>query len=136
MTCVRARSPFLLRSIVAAVVLVGSQPDRVHNADRTATAAVPATVAAGPAAGARVRIDPVTGTRVPELPAAAPDAAAALSRSFDGLVLIQRADGTKYVDLQGRFSSGTWVTLTPEGVSRTCRTTPEGHEALSKTEVR
>ena len=61
-------------------------------------------------AALRVAIDPATRQRV--LPSPEQSSAlsarlqAALSRSGEGLTVVQRPDGTKFVDLQGRFGCG------------------------------
>jgi hypothetical protein len=62
------------------------------------------------AAALRVAIDPATRQRMLPAPAQSSELSArlqdALSRSGEGLTVVQRPDGTQFVDLQGRFGCG------------------------------
>jgi hypothetical protein len=69
--------------------------------------------------GLRVFIDPETGQfRTPtpkELAAIAEDARASKNKSSEGLEVEYRSDGSKHVDLQGRFMHSFRVTVNPDG---------------------
>lgn len=69
--------------------------------------------------GLRVFIDPETGKlRMPtaaERAAMAADASASKNKSVEGLEVEYRSDGSKHVDLQGRFMHSLRVTINPDG---------------------
>ncbi|MFA6958838.1 MAG: hypothetical protein WC538_23450 [Thermoanaerobaculia bacterium] len=69
--------------------------------------------------GLRVFIDPDTGRfRTPtrdELQAIAEKSAASKNKSIDGLVVEYRSDGSKHVNLQGRFMHSLRVTVNADG---------------------
>jgi len=69
--------------------------------------------------GLRVFIDPATGQfRKPtaaELSAIAAQAAASKNKSIEGLVVEHRPDGSKYVNLQGRFMHSMRASVNADG---------------------
>ena len=80
----------------------------------------------------RVAIDPATRQKVLPTPeqtsALSAGLADALSRSGEGLTVIQWPDGTKVVDLQGRFRCGVVAGKAP-GLKRvTCVASPQAVE--------
>jgi hypothetical protein len=81
----------------------------------TAPAAAPASAASAPR-GAVVEGAPLDPALTAD-PAGNPREAA-LDRSTDGLVLERRADGTRFVNLQGRFRVYSVLTIAPDGATR------------------
>jgi hypothetical protein len=68
------------------------------------------------AAGSMISIDPVTGQRTMPSPEARRAAGVPeLDRSMRGLKVEHRPDGSRRVDLQGRFQEYMVLELTPEG---------------------
>lgn len=102
-----------------------------------ASARAPAPAPPSPAAssGAMVGIDPETGMLgmpSPEFRARA-SLSPALDRSMTGLTVVIRPDGSKHVDLQGRFQEYTVLRLTPDGREvEACVQGPDVDAALSK----
>lgn len=100
-----------------------------------------ATASADPyaAAGMIVGKDPVTGRigkptpeQRAEIERSAPLASPALDRSGEGLTVVHRPDGSKMVDLQGRFQEYTVVRIGPDGrKSQVCVQGPEVEAALA-----
>jgi len=78
--------------------------------------------------GLRVAIDAETGGKIPAPPlrleTLSPELQAALRRSADGLVVVRRPDGSKYVNLEGRFMSGIAVRVGPGAVRSDCTSPP------------
>ena len=74
--------------------------------------------------GLRVAIDPITRQRVlPEwggVPGASPQLQEALQQSASGLTIVQRADGSKYVDLRGHFMCGIAVHVVDGRAQQVC----------------
>jgi hypothetical protein len=106
--------------------LIGIQQVEVQGPDgKSAIDKVETSESATTTAGVRVAIDPETGTRVPA-PAMCPEVSSklhdALSQSAEGLTIVHRPDGSKHVNLEGRFSSGIWASVTPNGVQHSCVT--------------
>jgi hypothetical protein len=58
-----------------------------------------------------------------------PELRAALQRSAEGLIVVRRADGSKYVNLEGRFMSGIAVRVGQGSTSSYC--TKEPHQAVA-----
>jgi hypothetical protein len=86
-------------------------------------------------AGQTVAIDRATGRlRQPtpeEAKALAAGLKAMLNRSTDGLTVVQRANGAKSVDLQGRFQSISVARVNPNGkVAEKCVTSKREAEAF------
>lgn len=79
--------------------------------------------------GLRVAVEPGTGKKIPAPPlrleTLSPELREALQRSTAGLVVIRRADGSKYVNLGGRFMSGIAVRVGPGSANATCTTAPQ-----------
>ncbi len=79
--------------------------------------------------GLRVAIDTDTGEKIPPPPlrleTLSSEMRAALQRSADGLILVRRADGSKYVNLDGRFMSGIAVRVGPGSASSFCTSAPQ-----------
>jgi hypothetical protein len=75
------------------------------------------------AGGLRAVIDPVTldkvaeGDRAGMTPGTHPEA---LSQSLDGLTVVLRPDGSKYLDLQGRFRCGVVAGIGGDGARQYC----------------
>ena len=78
--------------------------------------------------GLRVAVDTETGEKIPAPPlrleTLSPELRAALQRTAKGLILVRRADGSKYVNLEGRFMSGIAVSVGPAGATSYCTTAP------------
>jgi len=70
------------------------------------------------AGGLRAVIDPVTRERIPEGRPSKSQAippAQALSRSSEGLTIVHRTDGSKHLNLQGRFMCGSVARIDANG---------------------
>jgi len=68
------------------------------------------------AAGVMISIDPETGrTTMPSVEARRAAGIPELDRSMQGLVVERKANGSKMVDLQGRFQEYMVLELTPDG---------------------
>jgi len=94
----------------------------------------------GPAAGGlRVHTDRETGDRIATREAVEASLThplrEALRQSADGLTIVERADGSKHVDLRGRYSCGTVVHVGPNGVVQRCVSSPVEAEAARRTPV-
>jgi hypothetical protein len=91
------------------------------------------------AVGLRVRSDPETGEIVttPEAVGVsfAPSTRDALRQSADGLTIVERSDGSKHVDLRGRYSCATVVHVGPDGVVQRCVSSPAEAEAARRAAV-
>lgn len=91
------------------------------------------------AAGMIVGKDPVTGRigkptpeQRAEIERSAPLASPALDRSGEGLTVVHRPNGSKMVDLQGRFQEYTVVRIGPDGKkSQVCVQGPDVEAALA-----
>ena len=85
------------------------------------------------AAGLRAVIDPVTREKVTDdgrtgmLPATHLEA---LSQSLEGLTVVHRPDGSKHVDLQGRFMCGVIARTDLDGPRQYCVSSKEQADAL------
>jgi hypothetical protein len=102
---------------------------RPLSADRRLSSAHPLSV--HPATGGlRACIDPVTGERVaePSFPPLPPSEA--LSQSAAGLTIVHRPNGSKHLDLRGRFMVGTFVRVGSDGAKQYCVTSPAQVEPL------
>lgn len=76
-----------------------------------------------PMGGLRVVIDPQTGKRLPESRPflhSMQKHSGVLSQSTAGLLVVSRPDGSKHLDLQGRFQCGLAVRLGPDGPQMFC----------------
>lgn len=101
--------------------------------------AAPATTEPYAAAGMIVGKDPETGrigkptpAQRAEIERGAALASPALDRSGEGLTVVHRADGSKMVDLQGRFQEYTVVRIGPDGKkTQVCVQGPEVEAALA-----
>ncbi len=86
--------------------------------------------------GLRVFIDPATGeTRAPtkeELAAISSAARESRNKSSEGLIIEYRPDGSKHVNLRGRFMHSMRVTLDADG-STSYRCTDHGDDAHAST---
>jgi hypothetical protein len=82
-----------------------------------------------------VGIDPETGRLGPPTKAARTALAIpALDRSMEGLAVAYNPDGSKMIDLQGKFQEYTVVHITPDGRKvETCVQRPEVDAALNPT---
>jgi hypothetical protein len=84
-------------------------------------------------AALQVAIDPVTRQRILPSPeqrsALSAQLQDALSRSGDGLTVIQRPDGTKYLDLRGQFRCGLAAGTVAGERRATCVVSPQTLEA-------
>ena len=91
----------------------------------------PATTPRG-AAGMIIGIDPETGQLVmPSKTARAALASPALDRSMAGLTVVHKPDGSKMIDLQGRFQEYMVVHIAPDGHKvENCVQGPEVEAAL------
>ena len=89
-----------------------------HTARDTAGASTPLSAGTAPGRAAqRIQIDPETGELVPLTPFAGTTSSpeAALSHSVQGLSVRMRPDGSRSVDLEGRFMESTLATTDPSG---------------------
>jgi hypothetical protein len=104
-----------------------------------AATSAPATSDPYAAAGMIVGKDPETGrigkptpAQRAEIERAAALASPALDRSGEGLTVVHRPDGSKIVDLQGRFQEYTVVRIGPDGKkSQVCVQGPDVEAALT-----
>lgn len=117
LTLLAAAAAFAAFTVAAAEPATGDASRRL--ADPRATDATVEPLPLG--IGLRVFIDPETGKfRTPtstELAAIAEDAAASKNKSSEGLVVEYRSDGSKHVNLQGRFMHSFRVTVNTDGTT-------------------
>lgn len=123
----RAAVPAALTLLLALVALPSPasaraprSPQVQHAAPRVpAAATVPAAPAPVGVAAMRISIDPETGALAPLWMSAGlypiDGDEPALDRSTDGLIFEQRPDGSRHVNLQGRFMEYTMFTVLPDG---------------------
>lgn len=128
-------------SDVASAAIAAASVASVASARSAAPEPPAATAGADPhaAAGMIVGKDPVTGRigkptpeQRAEIERSAPLASPALDRSGEGLTVVHRPDGSKMVDLQGRFQEYTVVRIGPDGKkTQVCVQGPEVEAALA-----
>lgn len=116
------RGLILLGILVGAMTSLGSRPGHVEpdRCDPSMTRSESHWTAMG---GLRVVVDPETGQRLPESPSfpnAMQKHSRGFSRSTAGLLVVSRPDGSKHLDLQGRFRCGLAVRLGPDGPQMFC----------------
>ncbi|MBI2214628.1 MAG: hypothetical protein HYU52_13360 [Acidobacteria bacterium] len=119
LSCYAAAITFAAVTSTAAEPQSGSERRRAADPSNTETAYEPLPLGFG----LRVFIDPETGqfrkpTRA-ELDAIAQTARTSKNKSSDGLLIEYRPDGSKHVDLQGRFMHALRVRVGEDGALRT-----------------
>jgi hypothetical protein len=124
------RRLFAAGAALALAALLALEPGRPQPVPPPDNGAAQRALMSSPfAAGLQVAIDPRTGDRIPappfQLQLLSPEHQAALRRSDEGLTIVQRPDGSKYVNLGGRFMCGIAVQVGTDGATSWCTRTPQ-----------